>query len=121
MAIVNPVRDDHRTMLTTDVPARDGFSATITADLDLDLERPATRSRSKRTTEPLGGSVVTLGEEVETFLTDLEEEDEEVEGLEEAVTHSRRTGVTTTKHASGSEDAFQSYLHDIRGLGLITH
>ena len=32
----------------------------------------------------------------------------------------RQGGVTSTKHASGSEDAFQSYLRDIRGLGCST-
>ncbi len=117
MAIVNPVRDDHRAI---DVPARDGFSATITADLDLDLERPATKSRSRRNTEPLEEIAITLGDDVETFFTDLAE-DEESEELEETTSSSPRTGATTTKHASGAEDAFQSYLRDIRGLGLITH
>src|SRR5207253_5346940 len=34
---------------------------------------------------------------------------------------SRSTRATTTRHALGSEDAFQSYLRDIRGLGLLTH
>lgn len=118
MAIVNPVRDDHRAI---DVPARDGFSATITADLDLDLDRPATKGTSRRTTEPLEEITVTLGDDVETFFSDLEEEDEESEELEETTPRSHRTGVATTKHTTGSEDAFQSYLHDIRGLGLITH
>src|SRR5581483_11882810 len=103
MAIVNPVRDDHRAI---DVPARDGFSATITADLDLDLDRPATKGRSRRTTEPLEEITVTLGDDVETFFSDLEEEDEESEELEETTPRSHRTGVATTKHTTGSEDAF---------------
>lgn len=123
MAIVNPVSDDHRTMLAPDVTARDGFSAAITVDLDLDLEPSTAKNKTRRTTEPLGEIEVTLGEDVETFFSDLEddEDEEEVEELEEAPTRSRRTGVANTKHASGSEDAFQSYLRDIRGHGLITH
>jgi RNA polymerase primary sigma factor len=122
MAIVNPVSDEHRTMLAKNVAARDGFSAAITADLDLDLEPPTSRSRSRRTTEPLSAIEVTLGEDVETLFSDTElEEDGEAEELEEAPTRSRRPGVANTKHASGAEDAFQSYLRDIRGHGLITH
>jgi RNA polymerase primary sigma factor len=122
MAIVNPVSDDHRTMLAP--AARDGFSAAITADLDVDLESPSTRSRARRTTEPLGDIGLTLGD-VETFFSGLEETDEEdaeiEEELEEVPARARQAGVANTKHASGSEDAFQSYLRDIRGLGLITH
>ena len=122
MAIVNPVSDDHRTMLAP--AARDGFSAAITADLDVDLEPPSTRNRARRTTGPLGDTLLTLGD-VETFFSGLgetEEEDAEIEEeLEEVPTRARQVGVTNTKHASGSEDAFQSYLRDIRGLGLISH
>ena len=33
----------------------------------------------------------------------------------------RRSRASATRQATGSEDAFQSYLHDIRTLGLLTH
>jgi RNA polymerase primary sigma factor len=62
---------------------------------------------------------------LETFFSGLgatEEEDAEIEEeLEEVPARVRQAGVANTKHASGAEDAFQSYLRDIRGLGLITH
>src|SRR5260221_5696851 len=41
--------------------------------------------------------------------------------LEELPGRSRSTRATTDREALGSEDAFQSYLRDIRGLGLLTH
>lgn len=121
MAIVNPVSDDHRTMLATNSTRMDGFSTTLVADLDLALDRrPSVKSRARRNTEPLVEIETPLDEDVETLFRD-DEEDEEVDELEEAPARPRHTGVASTKHTSGSEDAFQSYLRDIRGLGLISH
>lgn len=40
---------------------------------------------------------------------------------EELPIHSRCTRVVSTRQARGSEDAFQSYLRDIRAFGLLTH
>src|SRR5207302_7783509 len=41
--------------------------------------------------------------------------------LEELPSNSRRARASTARTPLGSEDAFQSYLRDIRGLGLLTH
>src|SRR5207244_6390840 len=41
--------------------------------------------------------------------------------LEELPSNSRRARASTARTALGSEDAFQSYLRDIRGMGLLTH
>ena len=40
---------------------------------------------------------------------------------EELPIHSRCRRVVSTRQTRGSEDAFQSYLRDIRAFGLLTH
>ncbi|GCE21017.1 sigma-70 family RNA polymerase sigma factor [Dictyobacter kobayashii] len=77
----------------------------------------------ERRTEPLGEIDLVLDEEedVATLLEDEEVESSETEVLEEVSPRRREGGITGTKSASGSEDAFQSYLRDIRRHGLITH
>jgi RNA polymerase primary sigma factor len=113
MAIVNPVSDNHRPILVTD--SINGFSETL-ADLDLDLDSPPTTTKPERITEALGDIEATL-DEAETYLVD----DEEEEVLTGASGRVPRAGASHTKQATGAEDAFQSYLRDIRGLGLLTH
>ena len=121
MAIVNPVSDNRRTMLGTDAKKVDGFS-TATMDLaattgfEIDLDAPLINDRPERMTEPLVELATSL-EEADSYL----EEDDEDEALEESSARSRRAGVGATRQATGAEDAFQSYLRDIRGLGLLTH
>ena len=123
MAIVNPVRDDRRTMLTTNATTMERMGATLTSDLTIDLDDPPTIS--ERITEPLGGIGTMLDEEAEgtdplRFLSENGEETDEEES-EELSSRARRVSIARTKHATGAEDAFQSYLRDIRGLGLLTH
>src|SRR5581483_9252538 len=123
MAIVNPVRDDRRTMLTTNATTMERMGAPLTSDLTIDQDDPPTIS--ERITEPLGGIGTMLDEEAEgtdplRFLSENDEETDEEES-EELSSRARRVSIARTKHATGAEDAFQSYLRDIRGLGLLTH
>src|SRR5690349_3452947 len=121
MAIVNPVSDNRRTMLGAEAKKMDGFS-TATMDLaattgfEIDLDTPLVKDQPERMTEPLVELATSL-EEADSY---LEDEDED-EVLEEGPARSRRAGVGAVRQATGAEDAFQSYLRDIRGLGLLTH
>ncbi|WP_338257200.1 sigma-70 family RNA polymerase sigma factor [Dictyobacter halimunensis] len=88
--------------------------------------RKATKDQSQpvieRNTEPLGEIDLVLDEEgVNELLEDDEVEGGEAFVLEETAPRRKGGGITGTKSASGSEDAFQSYLRDIRRHGLITH
>jgi RNA polymerase primary sigma factor len=123
MAIYNPVSDDHQTMLATRVTTRNGFSPPAPGT---GLTRDRLSSRARRNTDPLTESEPSLDEVADLLHSSFEiGEDEEIEteALEdEAPAHIRRRGTSSTvKQTSGSEDAFQSYLRDIRGLGLISH
>ncbi|HEX4203208.1 MAG TPA: sigma-70 family RNA polymerase sigma factor [Ktedonobacteraceae bacterium] len=109
MAIVDPVRDDRRTMLGDDTERIARFPAAVTANLNLDLE---SIGQPERTTEPLNEIEEALGERYALF------EEEESDTLPAS---KRQANISTTKQATSTEDAFQSYLHDIRGLGLLTH
>ena len=99
------------------------FTSTTRPDVKMALEGMLAKAPANRDTEPLDDVDPPLDEVVDVLL----DESDEVEGgndtdaLEESPAHSRRTRVTTARHAPGSEDAFQSYLRDIRGLGLLTH
>jgi RNA polymerase primary sigma factor len=82
------------------------------------VERPVVRN-----TEPLPGVELVIDEGEDQLIDDTDSEEidfiENVQGR--SAPRMRQGGVTSTKHASGTEDAFQSYLRDIRGLGLLTH
>src|SRR5579859_7847366 len=68
--------------------------------------------------EPAGAEPEDASEAAEELpdLPDLEGDDQALEALYEGQ-HARRA----FQGADGSEDAFQGYLHDIRGLSLISH
>jgi RNA polymerase primary sigma factor len=109
MAIVEPVNDIRRGMLTSDTT--DTFSS-LTTDFEVELDSDPISDMPVRTAEPLDTLAPILEEEGDSLLVD----DEDVlEG------HTARPGSSTPRMVSGAEDAFQSYLRDIRGLGLLTH
>jgi RNA polymerase primary sigma factor len=121
MAIVHPTREAYSRELDelfaspTDPPIL--FSVS-TPDVTLDVTNLFTTT--VRDTGPLEELGAGLNEGSDIF---LEDNDEEVESNEilEGVPARVRGKLKTTRQALGSEDAFQSYLHDIRGLGLLTH
>ncbi len=120
MAIRNPVVDDRRTMLSIHATSTDTFSNSTLADFHLDLDETLASSLPEHVTEPLPDMGSVLEDAATALLTD-DEESNDTNTLGEPIVLSHRNGITNTKHASGTEDAFQSYLHDIRSLGLLTH
>lgn len=120
MAIVDPVSDVRRTMLTTRSMTTATYPASIPGEYDLDA--PHSKKRPERITEPLTGFTVPLDDTNEVLLDDGDElEISEGDALEEITGPSQRARISTVRQATGAEDAFQSYLRDIRGLGLLTH
>ena len=119
MAVAHPTRETYSSELdallasSTDAPSHFSSSA---SHLTLDLERLFTTTPSRRDTGPLEG----LDESGESFLDD-DDEREENNGIAEDVPALSSGRIKGVRQASGSEDAFQSYLRDIRGLGLLTH
>lgn len=118
MAIDNPVSDVRRATLHTNIDNLDLFSSAISSTFDIDLDTSLVKEKSERHTEPLMkvDSVV----DDETLLDDGEDELGESD-IAEGPVRARSTRTPATKQATGNEDAFQSYLRDIRGLGLLTH
>ncbi len=118
MAIDNPVSDVRRATLHTNIDNLDLFSSAISSAFDIDLDTSLVKEKSERHTEPLMkvDSVV----DDETLLDDGEDELGESD-IAEGPVRARSTRTPATKQATGNEDAFQSYLRDIRGLGLLTH
>ncbi len=125
MAIVDPTSDVFTPLLsTTDQTA--AFSSINMSDFEPDIDALLSKKTSMRNTEPLI-DVEPLIDETNVFLLDDASMDSpatdplDTDGLDELPSHSRRAKASTARTATGAEDAFQSYLRDIRGLGLLTH
>ncbi len=116
MAILSPIRDVGETLLTT--LATLVVSPTTEPSVEVDAATLLTKTTSMRTTKPL----VEIEPPLDEVCDSLPGETGDMKGrsetgaLEELYAH-----VTTTHHATGTEDAFQSYLRDIRRFGLLTH
>jgi len=122
MAIFDPTSDVHTPLLSiSSKPA--ALPSTTRPDAKMGLGALLAKAPAKRDTEPLVDVDPSFDEVVDVSLDDADEAEEgnDTDALEESPAHLRRTRVTIARHASGSEDAFQSYLRDIRGLGLLTH
>src|SRR6266567_3782286 len=121
MAIVDPVSDVFTPLLSTTAQSV-VFHSTNTSDFESSIDALLAKKTSKRNTEPLIETDPLLDETTVLLLDDatmVESTDSDV--LEELPSNSRRARASTARTALGSEDAFQSYLRDIRGLGLLTH
>lgn len=119
MAIVNPVREDQRTMRTTQTTL-DRFTQSLPSKRKVEIDDTLSAASSKRVAKPRSESELPLlDEESANALL----EDDDIESVESIAGSSprREGGITSTKSSSFSEDAFQSYLRDIRRHGLITH
>lgn len=124
MAIVDPTSDVYGALLATHTSAVAVFASTeADSDLEVDLDALLAKPASKRSTEPLAEIESPLDAMQDVLLDEVDdvEDGSDTYTLEELPTHSRRTRTTGARQAIGSEDAFQSYLRDIRGLGLLTH
>jgi len=122
MAIVDPVSDKVYTF-SSHTSAKSVASPPATrSDFGTGLEELLTVAPAKRDTEPLGELDPALEGVIDVLLDDTDEvEDGNDTGTLEGLPGRSRSTRITTRHALGSEDAFQSYLRDIRGLGLLTH
>src|SRR5713226_3247975 len=121
MAIVNPVSDVHRAMLTARSMVTAMFPPTTSDDFEMVMASPVAKVVQERITGPLVELDSPLDEGSDSLLVDDIEDRGEIDILEELPGRSRRSRTSTTRQATGAEDAFQSYLRDIRGLGLLTH
>ncbi len=119
MAIVDPVSDVRRAMLDTDSTNLGLFSSVVEFAFDRELDTSLVKETPERNTGPLMsiGSVA----DGEVLLSGAEDDVSEGDTLEDGPVRVRRTGASTIRQAAANEDAFQSYLRDIRGLGLLTH
>ncbi len=121
MAVVHPTREAYSREIDELFAPQSGSPAAFAspaAGLSVELERLFTATPMRRDSGPLEE----LGEINDLFLAE-NEDDEEEEGHEtlEHTSAQRRVKASGPRQVLGSEDAFQSYLHDIRGLGLLTH
>jgi len=122
MAIIDPMSDVFTPLLPTTAQTV-VFSSTTMSDFESGLDAFLAKSPSKRNTEPLIDADP-LTDEVAILLLDdatVVEESTDTDVLEELPLQSRHARASTARTALGSEDAFQSYLRDIRGLGLLSH
>jgi RNA polymerase primary sigma factor len=122
MAIVDPMSDVFTPLISSPAQAI-VFPSTNTSDFESDIDALLAKQTAKRNTEPLIEVDPLLDETTVLLLDDANvvEESPDTDVLEALPVHSRRARSSTARTALGSEDAFQSYLRDIRGLGLLTH
>jgi RNA polymerase primary sigma factor len=121
MATVDSVSDDLTTMLAAHATHMEGQVPSPTQDLRLDLEDALRGQAEGPITEPLSHISTAFVDDTDAFPIDEDEESSASDLAGSSPLRLRSEGVTNTKHSSGSEDAFQSYLRDIRSLGLLTH
>jgi RNA polymerase primary sigma factor len=121
MAIVDPMSDVFTPLLST-TDQMVVFPSTNTSELESDIDALLAKKTSKRNTQPLNETGSLLDETTVLLLDDASiAANTDSDALEELPSNARRARVSTTRKVLGSEDAFQSYLRDIRGLGLLTH
>ncbi len=121
MAIVDPMSDVFTQLITTTAQTA-AFPSTGMSEYEPDISVLGAKKTSKRNTEPLIDSDPLLDETTALLLDDASMADNTgTDALEELPTNSQHARTSSTRTALGSEDAFQSYLRDIRGLGLLTH
>ncbi|MBO0778611.1 MAG: sigma-70 family RNA polymerase sigma factor [Ktedonobacteraceae bacterium] len=119
MAIVDPVRDERRARLALKTTVMNRFSKDMASEFVADVGSLSSTRSTVRNAESLLDLDSPPYDEEMMEEEDLEEEETNVSG--EIPARSAKVNITNTKQASGTEDAFQSYLRDIRGLGLLTH
>jgi RNA polymerase primary sigma factor len=122
MAIVDPMSEVYTSLLSTSAKSA-AFSPASKPDFAVDLDTLMIKTPTTRNTEPLNNADPSLDEVADALLDDTDEVEEgsDTGTLEELPGHSRPARAAAVRHTPGSEDAFQSYLRDIRGLGLLTH
>lgn len=122
MAIVDSISEVYTPLLSTSAKSA-AFSPANKPDFAVDLDTLLIKTPTTRNTEPLINADPSLDEVADALLDDTDEVEEgsDTGTLEELPEHSRPARAAVVRHTPSSEDAFQSYLRDIRGLGLLTH
>jgi RNA polymerase primary sigma factor len=115
MAILNPVREARSALVSADRAK----PPTTTGNID---DAFFDNRVARRETEPLVELQPGEGDASDAFSGESDDFEEPGDSeFFEVSPRRRRSRETGARHTSGSEDAFQSYLRDIRGLGLLTH
>jgi RNA polymerase primary sigma factor len=121
MAIVNAVIDERKTRPVKRSTKKETFFSNNTTALTIELDTRV-NTTPEHNTEPLVSVVAALEDMADALLDEDEDEDSnEIEALDETHIHSQHVSSSNVRQTTGAEDAFQSYLRDIRGLGLLTH
>ncbi len=120
MAIVDPMTEPRRALLDTDSSNLDVFSSAIESAFATEIHVSADKEGPMTGPLTLDDEML-LGDTEDDEDSEDESDDDSGEGIEDAAARSRHSRTATIKQATGNEDAFQSYLRDIRGLGLLTH
>ena len=122
MVTLRPVDTVYETSLTTLAIAA-ALPGIDEPNFDANRNALLAETASKPTTKPSIEMESLLYEGDDALFDDPDEMEESSEAsvLEELPIHSQRIPSAANRQATGSEDAFQSYLRDIRPLGLLTY
>jgi RNA polymerase primary sigma factor len=123
MAIFDSVSKAGRTPFSAYVPERAIAPTSNYEEMDAGVEMLLNRPAPERVTEALGEIGLPLDESSEALLNEPDDLDEsnETDELSNGSVRLLHGRAAATRQATGSEDAFQSYLRDIRRFGLLTH
>jgi RNA polymerase primary sigma factor len=121
MAIIESTSEKQTDMLTASSPAATLYAPVPSRDFGMAIDMPLPATETVRITEPLTELHSALDEDADTIIADDVDEAGDLVPLDDEPGRLRRPHAVPGRQATGAEDAFQSYLHDIRGLGLLTH
>src|SRR4051794_9796366 len=109
MVITPSVSNDPETLLTTRATTVERLSTTLSSDFALDTDAsilaPVPKKHLIKSTSDNGS---TLNASRVAFQDNEVEESSEADSFNAPPTHLHQGGITNTKHATSSEDAFQS-------------
>ena len=122
MKILSPIYDICETSLTTLATAA-VLPMTDEPRFEVNVNSRLPETASKPTTKPPTKMEPLVYEGVDSFPDEPDdvEERNEADALEELPIQARRTGATAARRAIRPEDAWQSYLRDIRTFSRLTH
>ena len=123
MAVVHPTREAYSRdidELFAPHAGSPGAFASLETSRTVTLERLLAAPPAKRETGPLAEPENDL-DEIDEHDLFLDENEEEANDNQEDTPTRKRGKTKVARTVQGSEDAFQSYLRDIRSLGLLTH
>ena len=121
MVMTHPISTDRETLLARQATTVKRPSTPSSSDTALNRDVSFLTSVSEHLIGSPRSSNAVPNTNRGAFLDDEDEESSDFATFEGSSTRLRQGGVTNTKRATSSEDAFQSYLHDIREFGLLTH